>query len=294
MLQTYVYTWLIFRNSSSLSSLCLSSLTLNILGDTAGNCEGYRFLDTSLDVTNYCFYSLISLTCQELFYEDRHYHEHCFRCYRCDRSLADEPFTCQEEELLCNDCYCSEFSSKCVACDKVVMPGTRKLEYNGSTWHESCFICHTCEQPIGSKAFIPNKDDIYCVPCYENHFAPRCFHCKKALTKGGVTYHDEAYHKECFVCNGCNTPLAGQHFTSRDDSPYCLACFGSLYAKKCAACSKPITGFGGGKYISFEDRQWHQSCFSCSRCEASLVGKGFFPEKDDILCPALGRSKHSL
>lgn len=60
---------------------------------------------------------------QELYYEDRHYHEHCFRCFRCDRSLADEPFTCQDEELLCNDCYCSEFSSKCIACEKTVMPG---------------------------------------------------------------------------------------------------------------------------------------------------------------------------
>lgn len=63
------------------------------------------------------------LSPQELYYEDRHYHEHCFRCFRCDRSLADEPFTCQDEELLCNDCYCSEFSSKCIACEKTVMPG---------------------------------------------------------------------------------------------------------------------------------------------------------------------------
>lgn len=60
---------------------------------------------------------------QELYYEDRHYHEGCFRCFRCDRSLADEPFTCQGEELLCNDCYCREFSSQCVACQQVVMPG---------------------------------------------------------------------------------------------------------------------------------------------------------------------------
>ena len=37
---------------------------------------------------------------QELFYEDRHFHEGCFRCYRCQRSLADEPFTCQDSEQL--------------------------------------------------------------------------------------------------------------------------------------------------------------------------------------------------
>ena len=100
---------------------------------------------------------LIGHDCRELYYEDRHYHEHCFRCFRCDRSLADEPFTCQDEELLCNDCYCNEFSSKCIACEKTVMPGSRKLEYNGQTWHEHCFICSSCQQPIGSRSFIPDK-----------------------------------------------------------------------------------------------------------------------------------------
>lgn len=78
--------------------------------------------------------------CQELFYEDRHYHEHCFRCFRCDRSLADEPFTSQDDALLCNDCYCNEFSSKCVACDKIVMPGNGRKE----KWKTECiqrFLC---------------------------------------------------------------------------------------------------------------------------------------------------------
>lgn len=59
------------------------------------------------------------------------------------------------------------------------LTGTRKLEYAGSTWHESCFICNSCQQPIGSKSFIPDKDDHYCVPCYENKFAPRCTRCKQ-------------------------------------------------------------------------------------------------------------------
>uniref|UniRef100_A0A670ZX83 Four and a half LIM domains protein 3 n=1 Tax=Pseudonaja textilis TaxID=8673 RepID=A0A670ZX83_PSETE len=257
---------------------------------------------------------LIGHDCRELYYEDRHYHEGCFRCFRCDRSLADEPFTCQGQELLCNSCYCQEFSSQCVACQQVVMPGSRKLEYNGQTWHEHCFVCSSCQQPIGARSFIPEQKEYYCVSCYESKFAPRCTRCKQSLTKGGVTYRDEPWHKECFVCTGCEAPLAGQQFTSQEDQPYCVKCFGSLYAKKCSACAKPITGessggvpqpgegsrepaplqgptpplsstgFGGGKYISFEDRHWHQSCFICSRCAASLVGKGFIPDNDEVLC----------
>lgn len=49
-------------------------------------------------------------------------------------------------------------------------------------------------------------------------------------------------------------------------------------------CSVPPTGFGGGKYVSFEDRHWHHNCFNCARCNTSLVGKGFIPDNDEILC----------
>ncbi|CAL8365657.1 unnamed protein product [Arctogadus glacialis] len=101
---------------------------------------------------------------------------------------------------------------------------------------------------------------------------------------GGVTYQDEVWHKECFVCTGCKTPLAGQPFTSQGDSPYCVKCFSTLYAQKCAGCNTAITGFGDGKYVSFQERQWHQPCFKCSRCSVSLVGAGFFPDRDQILC----------
>ncbi|TKC41335.1 hypothetical protein EI555_016157 [Monodon monoceros] len=227
---------------------------------------------------------LIGHDSRELFYEDRHFHEGCFRCCRCQRSLADEPFTCQDSELLCNDCYCSAFSSQCSACGETVMPGSRKLEYGGQTWHEHCFLCSSCEQPLGSRSFVPDKGAHYCVPCYENKFAPRCARCSKTLTQGGVTYRDQPWHRECLVCTGCQTPLAGQQFTSRDDDPYCVACFGELFAPKCSSCKRPITGLGEGKYVSFEDRHWHHSCFSCARCSTSLVGQGFVPDGDQVLC----------
>lgn len=59
------------------------------------------------------------------------------------------------------------------------LTGSRMLEYNGSAWHEDCFMCHGCDKPIGAEAFIPDKNNYYCVPCYEGRFAPQCSHCKK-------------------------------------------------------------------------------------------------------------------
>lgn len=226
----------------------------------------------------------ISHNTKELVYEQRHFHEHCFRCSQCSRSLADESFSSLDHGLVCTDCFSSEFSSRCAACDKSVQPGSRMLEYSGSTWHEECFCCQSCGKSIGAESFIPDNNSCYCVPCYESRFAPHCHLCNKALTKGGVTYKERAWHKECFFCSGCKTPLSGQTFTSQDEQPYCVKCFSSLYAKKCAGCNTPITGFGDGKYVSFEERQWHQPCFKCSRCSVSLLGSGFFPDRDLILC----------
>ena len=61
----------------------------------------------------------------------------------------------------------------------------------------------------------------------------------------------------------------------------CLSC--DMVCLSCdMVCSSP--GFGEGKYVAFQERQWHQPCFKCSRCSVSLVGAGFFPDRDLILC----------
>ncbi|EOA93234.1 Four and a half LIM domains protein 2, partial [Anas platyrhynchos] len=231
----------------------------------------------------------IGADCKDLSYKDRHWHETCFHCFQCKNSLVDKPFAAKEEHLLCTDCYSNEYSSKCNECKKTIMPGTRKMEYKGNSWHETCFICYRCQQPIGTKSFIPKDNQNFCVPCYEKQFAMQCVQCKKAITSGGVTYREQPWHKECFVCTGCKKQLSGQRFTSRDEFAYCLSCFCNLYAKKCAGCTNPISGLGGTKYISFEERQWHNDCFNCKKCSLSLVGRGFLTERDDILCPECGK-----
>ncbi|XP_030425609.1 four and a half LIM domains protein 2 isoform X3 [Gopherus evgoodei] len=233
--------------------------------------------------------AVIARFLQDLSYKDRHWHETCFHCFQCKNSLVDKPFAAKEEHLLCTECYSNEYSSKCNECKKTIMPGTRKMEYKGNSWHETCFICHRCQQPIGTKSFIPKDNQNFCVPCYEKQFAMQCVQCKKAITTGGVTYREQPWHKECFVCTGCKKQLSGQRFTSRDEFAYCLSCFCNLYAKKCAGCTNPISGLGGTKYISFEERQWHNDCFNCKKCSLSLVGRGFLTERDDILCPECGK-----
>ncbi|KPP62974.1 four and a half LIM domains 2a-like [Scleropages formosus] len=283
-----------------------------------------------------CYESIYSNTCEEckkpigcstrdLSYKDHHWHEDCFNCSQCKCSLMDKPFSTKDELLLCTECYSSQYSAKCYECKTTIMPGSRKMEHKGNSWHETCFTCHRCQQPIGTKSFIPRENHNYCVPCYEKQFALQCVQCKKAIISGGVTYREQPWHKDCFLCTGCRQQLSGQRFTSRDGLPYCLNCFCNMYAKKCVSCTSPISGthtlfrrhlsaahllcrldqespaqsvrpqplnrigLGGSKYISFEERQWHHDCFNCKRCAVSLVGRGFLTQRDDILCPDCGK-----
>lgn len=58
-------------------------------------------------------------------------------------------------------------------------PGSKKMEHKGNSWHESCFTCNRCQQPIGTRSFVQKDANNYCLPCYEKQFALQCVHCKK-------------------------------------------------------------------------------------------------------------------
>ncbi|XP_074640636.1 testin-like [Tubulanus polymorphus] len=227
---------------------------------------------------------------KDLSYKERHWHEACFKCCDCQCSLVDKHFASKNDKLYCPDCHDKNFAPRCDGCGDIFKAGMKKFEYKNKQWHDNCFCCLVCKQPIGSKSFIPKDNDVVCIPCYEEQFAQRCQKCNGVINKGGVTYKGNPFHRECFACTNCNLELAGQKFTSKDEKPYCANCYGELFAKKCCKCTKPITGIGSTKFISFEERHWHSDCFNCYKCNTSLVGRGFLTDGADILCPTCGRS----
>jgi len=234
---------------------------------------------------------IIGIDSKDLSYKEKHWHEDCFVCSKCRTSLVDKQFGSKADRIYCGPCYDAQFATRCDGCGDVFRAGMKKMEYKTRQWHEKCFVCCTCHNPIGTKSFIPKEHDIYCAKCYEDKFATKCIKCSKVITQGGVTYRNDPWHRECFTCTHCTKSLAGQRFTSRDDKPYCAECFGELFSKRCTACSKPITGIGGTRFISFEGRHWHNDCFVCSSCRGSLVGKGFITDADDIICPECAKKK---
>lgn len=63
---------------------------------------------------------------QDLSYQDRHWHSQCFLCATCRRPLVDRPFTSRDADLMCTECYSNQFSARCRACLKTIMPGEKE------------------------------------------------------------------------------------------------------------------------------------------------------------------------
>ena len=64
----------------------------------------------------------------------------------------------------------------------VAVEGMKKYEFKGKQFHEECFCCKVCRQPIGVKTFIPRDQEAVCVPCYEEQYAQRCVQCNGVST----------------------------------------------------------------------------------------------------------------
>ncbi|PNI30414.1 FHL2 isoform 1 [Pan troglodytes] len=45
---------------------------------------------------------------------------------------------------------------------------------------------------------------------------------------------------ERFDCHHCNESLFGKKYVLREESPYCVVCFETLFANTCEECGKPI------------------------------------------------------
>lgn len=48
------------------------------------------------------------------------------------------------------------------------------------------------------------------------------------------------WHSGHFCCWQCDESLTGQRYVLRDDHPYCIKCYESVFANPCDECDKTI------------------------------------------------------
>jgi len=97
-------------------------------------------------------------------------------CYECGKSLVKRTFAYLEDKQLyvCSSCFENTFCDHCDKCQTAIKPGSKKVEYESRTYHNDCFCCNHCKDPIGRLPFVNKKGVITCLVCYENHVAGKC------------------------------------------------------------------------------------------------------------------------
>lgn len=59
------------------------------------------------------------------------------------------------------------------------------------------------------------------------------------------------WHSGHFCCWQCDESLTGQRYVLRDEHPYCIKCYESVFANGCEECSK-IIGIDSKVFLLFE------------------------------------------
>ncbi|XP_030747896.1 prickle planar cell polarity protein 3-B isoform X2 [Sitophilus oryzae] len=150
-------------------------------------------------------------------------------------------------------------------------------------WHPACFKCRTCDDYLVDLAYCAFEDEIYCERHYAEKLKPRCAGCDELIFSGEYTKAmNKDWHGQHFCCWQCDETLTGQRYVLRDDHPYCVSCYESVFANACEKCSRTI-GIDS-KDLSYKDKHWHEACFLCTTCGESLVDKQFGSKGDRIYC----------
>uniref|UniRef100_A0A667XT55 Four and a half LIM domains 5 n=1 Tax=Myripristis murdjan TaxID=586833 RepID=A0A667XT55_9TELE len=169
----------------------------------------------------------IGCNCKDLSYKDRHWHEQCFKCAKCSRSLVEKAFAAKDELLLCTECYSHEYSSKCTTCKKTIMPGTVGMTTD-KPWHRDCFLCISCKKQLSGQRFTSRENYPYCLECFSNLYAKKCVGCTRPITSLAgakyISFEERQWHSECFTCTQCSVSLVGRGFLTQRDNILCTDC----------------------------------------------------------------------
>ncbi|XP_037341121.2 PDZ and LIM domain protein 5b isoform X1 [Pungitius pungitius] len=152
----------------------------------------------------------------------------------------------------------------------------------GMSWHPEEFNCAHCHSSLAERGFVEEGANVYCERCYEQFFAPTCARCHQKVLGEVMNALKQTWHVSCFVCVACKQPIRGNTFHMEDGQPYCEKDYYQLFGASCHGCDFPIEA--GDKFLEALGFTWHDTCFVCAVCSASLQGQAFFSKKDKALC----------
>nr|XP_039264149.1 uncharacterized protein LOC120339971 isoform X1 [Styela clava] len=156
---------------------------------------------------------------------------------------------------------------------------------HGVCWHPNCFVCSVCQELLVDLIYFYQDGQLYCGRHHAETLKPRCSACDEIIFSDECTEAEgRHWHMNHFCCYDCEIVLGGQRYIMRDGKPYCTGCFETRYAEYCDTCGDLI-GLDAGQ-MQYEGQHWHatEDCFSCVRCQKSLLGRPFLPKHGQIFC----------
>lgn len=87
-----------------------------------------------------------------------------------------------------------------------------------------------------------------------------------------------------FGCSNCKKRLGGERYVMRQNQPFCLTCFETMYAEYCDTCGERIET--DQPQMAHESQHWHanDACFYCYTCRIPLANRAFFPRYGALFC----------
>jgi len=159
------------------------------------------------------------------------FHPECLNCCKCLNSLINEPLLCSDKKL-----YCAKDSPRdlCAGCSERIEEG-RVIQLEERGWHEKCFVCTECREPLAGKMYITHNHHYYCKPDYTRLFAIKCSRC--GLEADGPCFKVSApdgdqltLHQKCYTCATCSTMLRGKGSFAYLGDVYCKTHYDAVQA----------------------------------------------------------------
>jgi len=173
------------------------------------------------------------LTGQMLTVQDRYYHPGCLQCKHCGQSLNGKQFVVNPNN---KQVYCPEHGRldkggssglKCAGCKDPISGKEPVVNALNAQWHQMCFVCDNCREPLVGQACVANKGKPYCEGCYEQLFRTKCAACNQVIDGQVLELGSEgapvSYHPSCFKCGTCDKPLKGAPFYLKGPGVFCEA-----------------------------------------------------------------------
>jgi len=179
-------------------------------------------------------------------YSGRTYHDYCFTCTKCKRSVGTEKFCTQNGHIYCQPDYDELFGVKCGECGGVIDgPMVESSAHESGFLHPECLRCVACGRAIGGEEYFPNEYGVpFCSKECKHRPQPQpapapspargptpvvikvhndtCSACNQTVYNlDKMDIMNRLWHKKCFKCEVCKAKLTPTTYQGSNGKPYC-------------------------------------------------------------------------